>query len=230
MIDHNDGCDWTGCYCDLCESMRKDTPKPTGVLSRQEKLTKGLIMKLTAPAASTFEKCPAGNHLAVCVEIIDIGTQESTYQGKSKLQRKVWIGWETPMETDDDGKPYRIGRRYTFSGNEKSTLRKDIESWRGKAFTYEELENGFDMKSLLGKGCFINVVHTENDGKEYANIQSVAALPKGTSSPAPSAETIYLSLEIGEFDKEVYESLSDYMKGKISLSPEYKVCTTDTPF
>lgn len=187
-------------------------------------------MKLTASPSGSFEKCPAGNHLAVCVEIIDLGTQESTYQGKTSKKRKIWLGWETPHELNEEGKPYQIGRSYTLSGNDRSSLRKDIESWRGKAFTQDELEAGFDIPSLIGKGCFLNVVHTEGDDRVYANVQSVAALPKGTTAPKPSGETIYLSLEKDEYDPEVYEKLSDYMKKKVSDSPEFKELTIETPF
>ena len=39
-----------------------------------------------------------------------------------------------------DGKPFLVRRRYTASLHEKSALRKDLESWRGRAFTNVELD------------------------------------------------------------------------------------------
>jgi hypothetical protein len=186
-------------------------------------------MKLYAPTATSFEKCPAGNHLAVCIEVIDQGTQEETYAGETKNRRKIYIGWETPAELSDDGKPFRIGRSYTFSANEKAALRRDIESWLGKNLG-EELQKGFSMQSLIGKGCFLNVVHEENNGRNYANIHSVAALPKGTTAPGATHETIYFSLDVDEYSPAVFEGLSPYMKEKISQSPEWAKLSNDSPF
>lgn len=186
-------------------------------------------MKLFAPSTTTFEKCPAGNHLAVCVEVIDQGTQEETYAGETKNRRKIYIGWETPAEIGEDGKPYRIGRSYTFSANEKAALRRDVESWLGKNLN-EELQNGFSMQSLIGMGCFLNVVHEENNGRTYANIHSVAALPKGTTAPGPEHKTLYLSLDVDEYSPAAFESLTPYMKEKVMQSPEWQKHSVDSPF
>ena len=186
-------------------------------------------MKLFAPSTTTFEKCPAGNHLAVCIEVIDQGTQEETFAGETKTRRKIYIGWETPHETGEDGKPFRIGRSYTFSASEKAALRRDVESWLGKNLS-EELQKGFSMQSLIGKGCFLNVVHEENNGRNYANIHSVAALPKGTVAPGPTHETIYFSLDVDEYNPAVFETLSPYMKEKISHSPEWDKISNASPF
>jgi len=41
-----------------------------------------------------------------------------------------------------------ISKRYTMSLGEQSTLRKDLESWRGKKFTPEELQ-GFDLNACI---------------------------------------------------------------------------------
>ena len=51
-------------------------------------------MKMPVPASGEgFERCPAGNHLAVCYEVIDLGTQEANFNKEVKHQRKVWIGF-----------------------------------------------------------------------------------------------------------------------------------------
>lgn len=167
-------------------------------------------------SGGTFEKCPAGNHLAVCYEVIDLGTQETNYG----MKRQVWIGWETPHEQMEDGRPYVIGKPYTFSANEKSTLRQHLEAWRGRPFKDKELAE-FEVQSLIGRGCFLNVVHNERDDRTYANIQSVAQLPKGTEAPEPVNEKLFFCMEPGEFDPKVFDKLSDRMKDKICKSPEF---------
>lgn len=65
-----------------------------------------------------------------------------------------------------------------MSLGEKSNLRKDLQAWRGKQFTPEELE-GFNLINILNKGCQLQILNTENNGKTYTNIVSIMALPKG---------------------------------------------------
>jgi hypothetical protein len=180
-------------------------------------------MKLPKQQESSFERCPEGTHLAVCYEVIDLGTQQIEYQGVNKLQRKIWIGWELPNETMSDGRPFVVGKRYTLSSFERATLRKHLEAWRGKRFTEEELgPNGsFDIRNVIGAGCFLSVIHSEYEGNTYSNVEAVSALPKGTQSPPLVNQRIYLSLEPEDFDERVLDSLSERMQELIKASPEY---------
>jgi len=177
-------------------------------------------MKLPeASASGTFEKCPPGNHVAVCYEVIDMGTQETSFGEKYQ----VWIGWETPEEKMEDGRPYVIGKRYTFSMNEKANLRQDLESWRGKPFKDEELGAGgsFEVQNLIGQGCLLNVVHVDKGENTYANIQTVAPLPKGMKSPPLTNDRTFLCLDPSEFDRDTFDGLSDRMKETITKAPEF---------
>lgn len=188
-------------------------------------------MALTMPAESggSFEKCPEGNHVAVCCEIIDMGTQYSEAYGKH--QRKIWLGWEITSELRDDGTPHRIGKSYTLSSNEKSNLRKDLESWRGVKFTDADFgPGGFEIKKVLGVGCMINVVHEEKQGGGvYANIATIARLPKGMDSPKLSESPLFLSLEKDEYDVRVFGALSDKMQERIRTSPEWQDINAGSP-
>jgi hypothetical protein len=182
-------------------------------------------MSLTMPAneGGSYERCPEGNHFAVCTSIIDLGTQVEKYAGQpDKEQRKVYISWEIAGETREDGKPFYVGKRYTLSSYEKANLRKDLESWRGIKFLDSDFgPGGFELKNVLGKGCMLNVVHSEKDGKTYANIATIARLPKGASSPQPTEPPVYFSLEPDEFSATAYEEVSDRLKETIVKSPEY---------
>jgi len=62
--------------------------------------------------------------------------------------------------------------------HEKSALRKDLESWRGKKFTRDE-EMGFDIERLIGVNCLLNITHNEVGDRTYANIVSIMPLAKG---------------------------------------------------
>jgi len=181
-------------------------------------------MKLPKPSeGGSFELVPAGNHLGVCWQVIDIGTQETTYNDEVKHARKVIIGWELPEETMADGRPFVVSRKYTFSVHEKATFRKHLESWRGKKFTDEDFgDDGFDIRLLIGKACFVNVVHNQVGERTYANIESIAQLPKGMQAPKLVNNALYFSLEPSEFQPTVFASLPEWLQEQIQKAPEWK--------
>lgn len=174
-------------------------------------------LSVSSSGGGDFEMTPAGVYVARCYRIIDMGTQTSTGQFGTKSQKKVMISWEL---LDDeakmsDGRPFAVHQFYTASLSEKAKLRADLEAWRNKKFTSEELES-FDLMTVLGAYCQIQVVHSE-DGK-YANVQTIMAY-KG-DKPEPVNEDT--SFDIDNPDMKVFESLSDGMKTKITSSPEWQ--------
>lgn len=131
----------------------------------------------TGGSGTTFKPAPAGVHTAVCCDVVDMGLLEVTYAGQTKKQHKVRLVWQIE-ELMDDGKPFIVQKRYTLSLHEKSNLRLDLQSWRGRAFTDDELR-GFDLEKLIGINCMLNVVHTQKAGETYANVTAVMPLKKG---------------------------------------------------
>lgn len=138
-------------------------------------------MAILASKGSSFTPCPAGSFVAICVDVEDLGVIKSTYAGKIKSQHKVNIIWEIE-EKRDDGQPFRPRKRYTLSLHEKSTLRKDLESWRGRPFTDDEL-SGFDLEVLIGVPSMISIVQAAVEGKIYANVTAIMKAPKGLVPP-----------------------------------------------
>ena len=135
------------------------------------------IMATRGSEGGNFEPAPQGVHQAVCVDVIDKGILEVTYAGEPKKQHKIVLSWQID-DTREDGKPFLVSKRYTLSLNEKATLRKDLESWRGRAFTRDE-EAGFDVESVLGANCLLNIQHKTVGDKTYANVVSIMPLVKG---------------------------------------------------
>ncbi len=178
---------------------------------------------LPAPDDKQFELTPQGNHVAVCYRVIDFGTQRVEWQGKEKFQRKVLISWEIPDEKMADGRPFTIGQKFTWSMSEKANLRAVLESWRGKAFTDADFgPQGFDIMNVIGVGCMLNVVHESKNGKTYANIASVAKLPKGMTAPGPTNPRNFVWLSKEEFIQANFDNLSDGLKQILQATPEYK--------
>jgi hypothetical protein len=136
------------------------------------------IVAKRSSSSSSFVPCPPGLHQAVCVDVIDMGVIEVTYAGKTKRQHKVRLAWQIADLNPEDGKRYLAQRRYTLSLDDKASLRKDLESWRGKPFTLDEL-NGFDLEVLIGVNCQINVAHENKNGETYANVTAIVPLGRG---------------------------------------------------
>lgn len=183
-------------------------------------------MYLPQPSeGGSFTPPPAGTHPAICYRFIDLGTQKNDYQGQAKLQRKVLLSWEIadPEVVMDDGQPFTISSRYTWSMHEKSTLRKTLESWRGQPFVDSDFgQTGFNVKKLLGVGCLLSILHADKDGKTFANISAIMKVPKGMAIPALVNKQVYLSLEPAEFDRDVFLTLGDKLQEQIKASPEYQ--------
>ena len=184
----------------------------------------GLIASDTG--GSSLPPIPEDIHHAICYAVYDLGTH---YQEKwDKEVHKVLIIFELPGQRidieKDEGKvnlPRAISKRYTLSLHQKADLRKDLESWRGKVFTEEELK-GFDLKKLLGINCNIQILHTNSDGKTYSNISTVTKLPKNVKSKNPENKISFYSFEDGlEFPEEMPEWVQKICKD----SKEYQYIT-----
>lgn len=141
-------------------------------------------MPIYAKAGANYKPAPAGTHAAVCCDVVDLGELKVEYQGKAKTQHKIKIVWQID-ELRDDGAPHRVAKRYTLSLHEKSALRKDLEGWRGKPFTEEELK-GFDVEVLISKPALLNVIHKDSNGSTFANVMGIMKLPKAMEAPAVS--------------------------------------------
>lgn len=159
---------------------------------------------------STFEQLEDGLFPATCVQIIGVGTQPTPFKnedGTDKVQNRVIFTFETKGGN-------LISKEYTASLHEKANLRKDLESWRGKKFTEEELDSGFDIKDVLGKVCTVQVMRNKND---YATVTAV--LPKTEEHETDRSPVYYY---VGEHEPDVFDSLPEWIQRRIENSFEWK--------
>lgn len=177
-----------------------------------------------------FERCPPGMHLARCYRIIDLGTQKSEYMGQVKYLHKIMLGWEIHGTNDsgqplkmNDGRPFAIFKNYTLSWSDKANLRLDLQSWRGKPFTQEEMRR-FDLKNILGAWCMLNVIERPgNDGKIYTNVNGVTPVPSMIKQNGlPQAVNANEIFNLSEPDMKMFETFSENLKTKIKASPEWQ--------
>lgn len=185
-------------------------------------------MLLTANNSKEFELPPKGLQVARCFMIVDLGTQDGTFQGQPKKDRKIYLGWELPKTKMDDGRPFMVSNRYTQSLSEKANLRKIIEGWLGDPLTEDDLK-GFNPEFLLGLPCMINVVHNPSvsHDKTFANVQTVVPLPEDFECPPAINKPVYFSLD--EFDRATFEALPKFLQETIIKSPEYQAIVNPFP-
>lgn len=184
----------------------------------------GIIAKAGEQTQRTI--IPAGNYVARCYSMVHVGTSFNEMYDKDI--NKVRITWEFPTEThvfnEEKGpQPFVISKEYTLSMHEKSALRPTLESWRGKGFTEEEAK-GFDITNLVGAYCMINVIHrkSEDGTKTYANIGSIASLPKGMNKPEGVNPNVIFDYD-NNYDEAFINTLPDFIKLPLMSSNEYKL-------
>lgn len=169
---------------------------------------------------------PSGTHIARCVQVIDLGTTEDvspTYG--TKIKHKVRITWELPFELNvfDEKKgeqPFFISQKYTVSLGEQANLRKDLESWRGRPFTVDELK-GFDLANILGAPCQVTILHQtgKQSGKLREVVSAITPLAKGMVCPPAISELV--SYDVGDGQSEVYQKLPKFLQEDISKCHEW---------
>ena len=177
----------------------------------------------------TFTPVPPGMYLARCYRIVDLGTQKSEYLGQVKNLPKVMLQFEVHGEDDAGkplvtakGEPMSISKNFTLSLAEKATLRKDLQTWRGKEFTADELR-GFQIDNVLGAWAMIAITKAMgNNGKEYTNIANINSVPKAMKAALPEGHNKCAAFYIESPDMDMFETFSDNLRAKIELSPEWQ--------
>jgi hypothetical protein len=176
--------------------------------------------------SGSFTPAPVGVHLARCVKLIDLGMQHGEYMGEPTRRSQILITWELPeeiIEIDGEQKPITTSKFYTNSLGEKANLRRDLEGWRGRAFTDEERDR-FDLENVLGKPCMLTIISGD---KGKTKVASVSGLPK--SSECPPQVNKSFSFWLDEFDQAKFEELSDGIRKIVEKSEEYQDMQSGRP-
>jgi len=171
-----------------------------------------------------FEQPNPGNYPAVCVQVIDLGMQERKWQDVKSMSRQCRISWELPGQLMKDGNtPFMVSKFYTVSTNKKSNMRPDFESWRGKAFTEDEI-NCFDMFTIAGTACLLNCVSKQKtSGGTTIVVTGITPLPAAMAHLVGSLHNSIQKFSVDDYNDgdalaiETLDGLTDWLKGKINL-------------
>ena len=180
--------------------------------------------------SSNYAPIPAGNYIARCYQMIELGTTRETILGNEKDLHKIRLTFELPTEVkvfnEEKGEqPLVISKEFTLSMNEKASLRIFLKSWRGKDFTEDEAK-AFDVTKLLGVPCLLNIIHKtgkKDPSKVYDEVASVSPMPKGMICPVQVNPSVEFS--ISEWNQGIFNALPEFLQNKIMASHEYKART-----
>lgn len=181
-----------------------------------------LCVSANSGSGERRDPIPEGSYAAVCVGMVDIGEQITKFEGKEMKKHQIVIVWELPEETIEvDGQMVSrtISKTYTASLHERSALRKDLKSWRGREFTEDELE-GFNLRNILSAPCLLQIIHRVTPDGSYANISSIMSLPKGMPKPTPTITPYAFEIETSSLED--FEALPKWLKRKVEDSQTWR--------
>lgn len=105
--------------------------------------------------------------------------------------------------------------------HEKATLRKDLDAWRGKPFTAEELA-GFNLKNVINAACILTIVNQEGKtGNVYAKISSISKPMKGMEIPPLENEPILFDMDADDAERTL-KTLPEWMREEVEKSITWK--------
>lgn len=168
---------------------------------------------------SNIPKLENGVYTALSSMLIDLGFQKSMLD--TNIRRKFMMVWNIVgefIEVNNEQLPRVMSKEYTLSLNEKSNLRKDLQAWRGQAFTEEELQ-GFDLLTVMNKPCQLQIINEEKNGKTYNNISSIMAMPKGMQVKPLQETTIFITNDIETWNN--WGKIPKWIREKIKKAEGY---------
>lgn len=171
---------------------------------------------------STFDPCPEGLWSGVCIDVVDKGMCPTDYGPKHKIQLR-WVADAEPRRKD--GKPYMVTGKFNLSMGKKSKLRPALELWRGKPFTDEEAFK-FDIETLIGAPCQLQVAQKQGDDGPYAFVQVVLRAANGHRVSMPSDY-------VRERDRPGYKAPVVEEEEEVPVEPQYDdqaITDDDIPF
>lgn len=135
-----------------------------------------------------FRPHPSGQFAATCVDTINFGKRVETFPGKAeRVVEKCGLVFRTGKTNPETGEVIDLVREFTVSMFELAALRQFLESWRGQSYTEDEADAGVPLHKLVGVSALISVEHKKSaKGRTYANIKSIAPLPKEMRPSAPA--------------------------------------------
>lgn len=186
-----------------------------------------MSLKGKVSSGGEFVCAPPGQHVAVIVQIIELGLQPNLAAGfvDKKTGKKapdfketIRVRFEFPEETLEDGRPHISDKDYNLSFNPKAGI---LDLYR-VALGLNEIEDGaiIDLHKILGKGVSVEVIsYVSKKGSKGTSIKKVSALGKRDREALPkethNKQFLYDIDEDGF--KGHFNDLSEFLQGKVRV-------------
>lgn len=170
---------------------------------------------------SKFLPHPEGQFVGQCVDVIDLGERVEDFAGKpKKLTPKCALVFRTGEVNEHTGEPIDISREFTVSMGELANLRKFLESWRGKGYDADQLDDGVPLDKLCGNHGLLTVEQrAASSGRKYGNIQAIVPVPKQMRGTLPDYTAAYTRAEYWAERKKEYADAARKYRAEIGAPP-----------
>lgn len=169
-----------------------------------------------------------GKYPAILFQIISLGSQRFEKNGKEWFSPQVLLGFELPTLTYENQDGFLTSNiksgTYFLSLNSSRNglpgLREIIEGMIGRELLNDKDGNTeeFDVSSLMGKPCVIELSGVESKGKVYQNITGITQYTGETLAPRRTP----ILVEPEAFKTLDMLDLPEWIKDKIMKSKEYQ--------
>ena len=135
------------------------------------------------------------------------------------------MGWELAgKQRPKEGGSFTMGKWWKFSAHAKASMRRGIEDMRGVPFANDAEAKAYDISQIVGMKCLLRIKHEPNQqGEMKAKISNLLSENdfSGIEFAAPQLKREIFVLEKG-YDRDLLESLPEYLRVAIKSSPEYE--------
>ena len=187
-------------------------------------------MKAPVKESKNIDPVPEDTHHSICIAVYDLGT--SYHEGYVYQDKKIPGGdrrdcvliFEIPKQRfkfrkDDEefDLPRTIPKKYNFSMSQNANLRRDMQTWRGRAFTDLEAAD-FEFRALLGANALLGIIHKSSKSqpdKKFAEIASITKLVEGMEKKRPETPVSFFCFDdsdANEFPNEMPEWVEKIIK------------------
>jgi hypothetical protein len=155
-----------------------------------------------ASNGSAGELPPPGNHAAVLVALLNLGTYKETFdKGTTKertadVEKSLFVFELTSLRGNGQGRGPVLSKEYNLNFAPRSALRQMMEKLRGRPYANGE---PIDVTKMLGGAFLVTVNHGESKGtgNPYAKIKDLGPVPAGLKVPPASVTPLVWQLSDG---------------------------------
>ena len=178
---------------------------------------------IESPNTGSNKLCPAGNHRARVVSLIDMGVHNNFFDSTKPPKPKVSVTYELLDEfmDDEETKPFWVSETFALS-HPKADLGTSTK--RMKAIDPAN-ELNFDISKIVGLPCTVTVVHEpkkDNPSESRIKISNVTPAMKMKGMTMPELVNAPRLFLLATPDLEVFNGLPDWMKEDIKKNNNYQ--------